>query len=122
MPQNIQKADYADIELNTGNIHRCFLNHAIGRKDSAGDAFGIRVFRDGEPVDLTGAEVQGFFRNPQGTNIAITTGGTVSGNRAAVVLPQACYDYEGQFCLAIKLIGGGVTGTMRIIEIGRAHV
>ena len=33
-----------------------------------------------------------------------------------MTLPQACYNYEGQFTLAIKLIGGGVTGTMRIVD------
>lgn len=113
---SIQKLDLVDIELNTGNIHRSFLNHAIGMKDNEGDAFGIRVFRDGEPVSLSEVVVQGYFRNPVGTNIAITTGNSVSGNTAYVVLPQACYDYEGQFTLAIKLIGGGITGTMRIVD------
>jgi tetratricopeptide (TPR) repeat protein len=62
------------------------------------------VFRDGEPVDLTGVSVQGVFMPPQGDPIAITSGNIVSGNEAEVVLPQACYNYDGQFCLAIKLV------------------
>ena len=35
-----------------------------------------------------------------------------------MLLPQACYNYEGQFTLAIKLISTseGVTGTMRIVD------
>ena len=53
---------------------------------------------------------------PDGTNLALTSYGTVSGNVAYVTLPQACYDYEGQFCLSIQLVGGGVTGTMRIVD------
>lgn len=116
MASNIQKMDLVGIDLNQGTVHRSWYNCAIGMKDNKGDAFGILVYRDKVPVDLTGISVQGYFRNPQGTNIAITTGNTVDGNMAYVVLPQACYDYDGQFTLAIKLIGGGITGTMRIVD------
>ena len=110
------KQDIVDINLNTGNIFRSFLNHSIGFKNDDADRFGIRVFRDGEPVDLTGASCQAVFMNPNGTNIALTSYGTVSGNVAYVTLPQACYDYEGQFTLSIQMVGGGVTGTMRIVD------
>ena len=110
------KEDIVDIDLNSGNIFRSFLNHSIGYKDDDADRFGIRAFRDGEPVDLSGASCQAVFMAPNGTNIALTSYGTVSGNKAYVTLPQACYDYEGQFCLAIKLVGGGVTGTVRIVD------
>ena len=112
----IYKQDIVDINLNTGNIFRSFLNHSIGFKNDDADRFGIRVFRDGEAVDLTGASCQAVFMRPDGTNIALTSDGTVSGNVAYVTLPQACYNYEGQFTLAIKLIGGGATGTMRIVD------
>ena len=113
---SIKKKDIVNINLNTGNIYRSFLNHSIGAADSEADCFGIRVFRDNEPVDLSGCSCYGYFRNNNGENIAITAAGTVDGNVAYITLPQACYNYEGQFCLAIKLIGGGVTGTMRIID------
>ena len=112
----IYKESIADIDLSSGNVFRSFLSRAIGRADSAADHFGVRVFRNGEPVNLGGASVQGFFRDPMGNNIAITSGNIVSGNEASVVLPAACYNYNGQFTLAIKLIGGGVTGTMRIVD------
>ena len=112
----IYKQNIVKIDLNAGNIHRSFLNHSIGKNDSGADHFGISVFRGKDAVDLTGVTVQGYFRDPQGNNIAITSGNTVSGNTAEVVLPQACYNYEGQFCLAIKLIGGGITGTVRIVD------
>lgn len=110
------KQDIVDINLNTGNIHRSFLNHAIGYKNDDADRFGIRTFRDGVPQDLTGASCQAVFMAPNGSKIALTSYGTVSGNVAYVTLPPACYDYEGQFCLAIQLVGGGVTGTMRIVD------
>ena len=112
----VYKQDIVDIELNSGNVHRSFLKHSIGTADAKADHFGVRTFRGGVPVDLSGVSVQGYFRNSQGTNIAITSGNIVSGNVAEVVLPQACYNYEGPFCLAIKLIGDGVTGTMRIVD------
>lgn len=112
----IYKQDIVDINLNSGTIYRSFANHAIGMTDSNGDQFGVRVFRDGEFVDLDGITVQGFFRDSQGNNIAITSGNTVTGNTAVVTLPQACYNYEGPFTLAIKLIGGTVTGTVRIVD------
>ena len=114
----VYKRDMVDINLETGNIHRSFLKHSIGYKDTAADHFGIRVFRNGEPVSLTGVSVQGIFMPPQGDPIAITTGNIVSGNEAEVVLPQACYNYDGQFTLAIKLVDAtnAVTGTMRIVD------
>lgn len=114
----IYKRDLVDINLETGNIHRSWLQHSIGYKDQKADHFGIRVFRDGTPVDLTGVSVQGVFLPPQGDPIAITSGNIVSGNVAEVVLPQACYNYDGQFTLAIKLVdsNNNVTGTVRIVD------
>lgn len=112
----IYREDIADIELTGGNIHRSFMNKTIGSGDKAANRFGVRIFRNGEPVELGLTSVQGIFLNASGQSIAITDGNIVSGNMAAVVLPQACYNVEGQFTLAIKLIGGGVTGTMRIVD------
>lgn len=113
----IYKEDIVEIDIGSGvNIHRSFLNRPIGSGDKKADQFGIRVYRNGEAEDLTGVTVEGFFRDPQGNNIAITSGNYVSGNLAYVVLPAACYNYDGQFCLAIKLVGGNVTSTMRIVD------
>ena len=110
------KSDIIDIDLNNGKIHRSFLNHSIGHMDNNADRFGVRVFRDGVAEDLSGTSCQAVFMAPDGQNIALTSHGTVEGNEAYVTLPQACYNVEGQFCLAIKLIGGGVTGTVRIVD------
>lgn len=114
----VYKADILDVELNTGNIARSFLCHNIGKDDQKADRFGVRCFRDGEPVSLSGVSIQGFMLRPNGSHFHIhgsaNTG--VSGNEAWVDLPQEAYDYEGKFCLALKLIGGEVTGTIRIID------
>ena len=114
----VYKRDIIDINLETGNIYRSWLKHSIGMKDQKADHFGVRVFRNGEAVSLTGVSVQGVFMPPQGSPIAITSGNIVSGNVAEVVLPQACYNYDGQFTLAIKLVdaSNSVTGTVRIVD------
>lgn len=112
----IYKSNIVNINLEAGSIFRSFLNNSIGYKDDDADRFGVRVFRDSEPVDLSGLSCQAVFMAPNGVNIALTSYGYVSGNEAYVTLPPACYDYEGQFCLAIKLVGGGVTSTVRIVD------
>ena len=112
----IYKEDIVTINLEAGSIFRSFKKHTIGTADSAADRFGIRVKRGDDDVDLSGCSCYGYFRDPQGNNIALTSNGTIDGNVAYVTLPQACYNYEGQFTLAIKLIGSGVTGTMRIVD------
>lgn len=117
----IYKEDIVDIELRTGSIHRSFLNHSIGSGDALANRYGVRIFRDGEPVSVESNTVTGVFMAPDGTNYAITetnypgsTGKT--GNVAFVQLPGICYAARGQFCLAIKLNGGSVNGTMRIVD------
>ena len=115
MSDNIRKVDLVDIDLNSGNIHRSFLSHSIGMMDEDGNAFGVCLYRDGNPVDLSGAYAQGYFRNPLGEIIAITNN-VVSGNKAMVILPKTCYLHDGNFTLTIKVVGGAVTGTMRIVD------
>ena len=114
----IYKNDIVDINLETGSIYRTFLKRSIGLGDVKADRFGVRVFRNGTAVNIEGSSCQGFFMRPDGTNLKIqgSTYTSVSGNTAYVILPQDAYAYEGVFTLAIKLIGGGVTGTMRIVD------
>ena len=54
----IYHEDIVDIELESGNIHRSFAKHSIGSGDAAANRFGVRVLRNGEAVDLTGASCQ----------------------------------------------------------------
>lgn len=112
----IYHEDIVDIELESGNIHRSFAKHSIGSGDTAANRFGVRVLRAGVAVALSGVVCQGYFHNANGENIALTSHGTIVGNVAYVTLPQACYNVEGNFTLSLKLVGGGVTGTMRIVD------
>lgn len=114
--------DIITIDLaNSGTLHRSFLNHSLGEADMLANWFGVCLERNGEPVSVEDCTVTGLFMAPNGTTYLISEtsfpGSTgKSGNKAYVVLPEACYAMEGQFSLAIKLIGGGVTGTMRIVD------
>lgn len=110
----IYKEDIIDVELTGGKIHRSFMSHSIGAGDEQANRFGVRVFRNGEPVDMSGSTCAGYFIRSTGDTVPIT--GTVNGNVAWVELPAACYAYEGQFALAIKVSGNNATGTMRIVD------
>lgn len=106
--------DIIDIDVKTGNVHRSFMNHALGEGDASGNRFGVRVLRNREEVDLSGVTVVGYFIRSNGTTEVI------SGNRSGAVcwvdLPQACYAVNGNFQLSIKLTGGGITTTARIVD------
>lgn len=112
---DVKRIDLVDIDLDSGKLPVSRFTRIIGTGDNNGNGFGVRVFRSGTPVDLTGVSVQGYFRDPKGTNKLIDTGNVVSGNEAYVILKDFCYNFEGQFSLAVKLLGSGVTGTVRII-------
>lgn len=110
-----------DIDLESGTLFRSFLNHTIGSGDNNANWYGVRVFRKGEPIALSGCSVQGLFMPASGSAILISDGTHtwVSGNEAAVLLPQACYNVKGQFTLTIKIIGTNsysITDTVRIID------
>lgn len=108
------REDIVDVELTGGNIHRSFMKKTIGEGDINANRFGVRVFRNGEPVQLAGSCV-GYFIRAAGETVAISNG-VISGNVAYVTLPQTCYAIEGVFSLAIKVSYGGETVTMRIID------
>lgn len=110
----IYRQSIVDIDLECGTVFRSFVNNAIGEGDVNGNRFGFRCFRNGEPVDLTGNSVIGHFIRADGNTVELT--GTVNGNTAYVTLPATCYAITGAFTLAIKLAGGSVTGTIRMVD------
>lgn len=110
----IYREDIVDIDLANTSIRRTFIPQMIGEGDIYANRFGVRVLRNGEPEDLTGVTCTGYFIRSDGGTIPLT--GVVGIETAFVSLTQQCYAIEGQFSLAIKLTGGGVTGTMRIVD------
>ena len=110
----IYKEDIQTIDLETGTISRTFLNKVLGEGDAYGDRFGVIVQRGGQPVDLTGVSVSGFFIRANGTTESLS--GSRSGSKCWVDLPAACYAVEGNFTLGIKLTHSGTTVTARIVD------
>lgn len=108
--------DILDINLESGSVHRSFINHLISEGDTAANRFGVRLFRNGQPENLNGASCIGYFiRNGSGDTIVIN-GGTFAGNVGYVTLPASCYAVDGAFTLVIKVTGTGFAGAMRIID------
>lgn len=106
--------DIVNIELEGGSIHRSFLNHSIGEGDNNANRFGVRLFRNGVPENVSGS-CFGLFIRADGATVAINDG-TVSENVAYVTLPDTCYAVEGQFCLTIKVSTASDTTTLRIVD------
>lgn len=103
-----------DIELNTGTLFRSFTCNVIGEGDEKANVFGGKLYRNGAPVDITNANVNGYFIRADGATVVIE--GTATGNQFSVTLPKSCYAIEGKYTLAIKVSGGGISGTMRIVD------
>ena len=108
------REDIVNIELSSGTVYQSFLTHTLGGGDGYANRFGVKLYRNSEPEDVTGA-INGYFIRADGYTVAIN-GGWVSGNEAYITLPAACYEVEGKFTLSIKLTGNGVNGTIRIVE------
>lgn len=109
-------ADIVDIDLDCGTVHRSFAHRTLGEGDINANRFGIRLWRSGQPVTAEGSQCMGYFiRHGRGDTVIIS-GGLFSGQEAYIDLPDSCYAYDGAFSLVIKLVGGGVTGTMRVVD------
>lgn len=106
--------NFVNVDLADGQLFRSFTVFAIGDGDKNGNRLGVDVFNSGSPVTLTSATCVGYFIRSNGDTIVIN--GSVSGNRVYVTLPQSCYAIEGQFTLAIKLVQGSATTTLRIVD------
>lgn len=112
---SVYHEDLLDIDLNTGSLKRSFSAKALGKGDSLGNRFGVRVFRGGMPVVLAGVSVTGYFIRSDGTTIVIS--GNRDGNACWVTLPQQCYAVDGAFRLSINLTdSGGSHTTARIVD------
>lgn len=111
--------DILTLDLNRGGFHRSFVEHAIGQWDISGNRYGIRLVRDGEPVDVSLCSCIGYFIRADGETVVINGGLADADGVLSVTLPQACYAVEGGFTLAIKITGANnehVTGTIRVVD------
>lgn len=110
---DLYRSDLIDIDLNRP-LPRSNAGELLATGDKLSNRYGVRVFRQGEAVNLSGYAVTGYFIRPDMETVVVT--GAVSGNAAFVDLPQACYTQQGRFSLAVKISGGGITQTVRIVD------
>ena len=96
----IFKEDILDIEIQSGTIHRSFMNRMIGGGDEAGNRYGVRITNNGEEVSLSGSACVGYFIRADGSTLVIN--GTISNGVAYIELPAAAYAGEGLFLTLIS--------------------
>lgn len=106
--------DIADIDLQTGTVHRSFAQRTISAGDAGAYEYGVRVWNGGQPQTLRDATCEGYFIRADGVTLVIE--GVASGQFARVMLPEAAHAVEGNFTLTIRLSHAGITGAMRIID------
>lgn len=97
-----------DVDLDKGNTTlKVELPYPLYTEDHSAHKVGVRVFRDGKAVDLTGATVTGYFRRPpkdeSSSAETVILNGTADGNTAACVFNQYCYPYRGPFAFVLKI-------------------
>lgn len=68
--------------------------------DSGGNLIGVEVYDNGQPASLSGA-VTGYILRADGTTVILT--GTLSGNKASIVLPSSAYVIIGWESIVIKV-------------------
>lgn len=101
----LPRADIVQIDLLNDKLQRYSRGNLLGTGDGYADRFGVEVFRGGKAADLSEYTVNGFFIRPDGTTITIE--GAIEGSKAVVVLTSACYYYDGNYQLTIKLLSSG---------------
>lgn len=81
-------------------------------EDNQGNLVGVRVFNNGSAATLSGSCV-GYCVLANGTSIPVN--GTVSENKAYIVLPSSAYTIPGPIIVIIKLVSGSVVTTLAAI-------
>lgn len=110
---DIYRANNARVELD-GDLVREHVGSLLATGDKLANRFGVEVYRDSVPVSIGSMALVGYFIRPEADTVVIN--GTTSGNTGYVELPQSCYTQEGAFTLALKLSGGDVVQTVRVLD------
>lgn len=80
-----------------------YLDGNVFSMDNSGNIIGVNVYDGGEPATLGGTVSANIIRSDGVTVAAV---GTLSGNKAYVVLPQDAYTVPGVISIIIKLTSG----------------
>lgn len=93
----------------TQPVHVHHLQGNVFSQDNQGNLLGVEVFEDGVPASLSGT-VNAYIVRSDGATVPTT--GTVSGNKASVVLPESAYAVPGIISIVLKLTAGAVVVTL----------
>lgn len=98
------------VDLNAG-VQKTALRMLFAAGDGDAHKIEVSVTRGGAPVDLAGASVTGSFVRAR-DNATILLTGSVSGNSALISMVSACYNADGAFAVAVRLILSGQKHTI----------
>lgn len=96
----------------TAPVSVVFLPGNMFSMDNGGNIINVFVVQNGEPVALGGSISANVIRS-DGTTVAIT--GAFEGNKAYVILPQACYAVPGIIHIVMKITEGTTITTIAAI-------
>ena len=111
--EKLRRADIVPVDL-AQNLPRSGAGTLIALGDQYANRFGAKLTRHGNSVDTDGYKVLGFFIRPDGRTVTID--GASSGDEVYVDLLPECCAVEGRFSLSIKIIGGDIACTVRVID------
>lgn len=115
MPDTLASKIRATADLDT-IIQKTILRDLFVTEDKNAHEFHISATRAGQPVDLTGATVTGYFLRYK-NNITTQLNGEVSENGAAVVtLSDSCYDVRTLFSVTVVAELNGVRHALFVGE------
>lgn len=83
----------------TQNVKPQFLHGNLFSQDNAANTINVHVFNDGEPATLGGSISANVIRS-DGATVAVS--GAIDGNKAYIILPQACYAVPGVIKIIVK--------------------
>lgn len=96
----------------TAPVSVVFLPGNMFSMDNGGNIINVFVVQNGEPVALGGSVSANVIRS-DGTTVAIT--GALEGNKAYIILPQACYAVPGIIHIVMKITEGTTITTIAAV-------
>ena len=91
-----------------------YIKGNIFQDDNNGNLFGVIVTDNGSSASLTGTVI-GYCIRANGTTVPVS--GTLSSNKASIILPDSAYIIPGQLNIVIKLTGSTVATTLAFIVV-----
>ena len=89
-----------------------YLDGVVFSMDNRGNLIGVNMFNNGSPATLSGS-CTGYC--VLATGLTIPVAGTVTGNKAYIILPDSAYEVPGPINIILKLINGSDVTTIAAI-------